>query len=141
MKHTPPSKVMQNIAGYCVTLDMTCKHALRVARERGLAWDIAKSFDTCTPVGKFIPKDQVPNPGDLDLWLTLNGEERQSGNTSDMTWPISDLISIMSRYFTLNTGDLILTGTPPGMGVCYSGDVIRAGIRELDEITFDLEAE
>ena len=134
-------EVMDAIGGYCVALDMTDKARLDMARKTGLAWGVAKSFNTACPVGDFIPKDRISNINDLSLWLKINGDLRQHGNTSDMTWPVTDLISIMSGFFTLEPGDMILTGTPAGMGTARKGDVIEAGIRNVDSIMFEVASQ
>lgn len=131
--------MLKGIAGYCTALDFTCKETLLTAREQGLSWAMSKSFDTACAVGDFIPKEKIPDPDDVTIWLKLNGELRQKGHISDMTWSPPKLISIISQYLTLEQGDMILTGTPGGMGVVESGDVVTAGIEGVDEISFEVE--
>jgi acylpyruvate hydrolase len=130
---------MQSIGGYCTALDFTCKEALLSARDRGLSWAMSKSFDTACAVGDFISKEKLPDPGDVNLWLTLNGEMKQKGHSSDMVWSAPTLLSIISQYLTLEPGDLVLTGTPGGIGTISPGDVIKAGIEDVDEVMFEVE--
>ena len=138
LQNASPAQALDGIGGYCTALDFTCKGTLLEAREKGLSWAMSKSFDTACAVGPFLPKSQIPDPGDLNLWLKVNGNVRQRGHTSDMTWNVPDLISIISQYLTLEPGDLILTGTPAGMGVITSGDVVDAGIENVDQIQFEV---
>ena len=87
---------------------------------------MAKGFDTFAPVSEFISAEQIANPGDLDLQLSINGEVRQAGNTRDMLFPIPMLIRYLSTIFTLSPGDLIFTGTPKGVGPLSKGDQLHA---------------
>ncbi|KAJ8952899.1 hypothetical protein NQ318_006516, partial [Aromia moschata] len=106
------------------------------ARRTGGSWTLGKGFDTATPVGAFMPKSDIPDPHNVTLWCSVNGERCQDGCTSDMAFDVSDLISYISNYITLEPNDLILSGSPPGMGPVRDGDVIEAGITGLTEIKF-----
>jgi 2-keto-4-pentenoate hydratase/2-oxohepta-3-ene-1,7-dioic acid hydratase in catechol pathway len=92
---------------------------------------MAKGFDTSCPLSDFIPAAQVPDPHDLRLTLTVNGETRQNGTTADMAFPIATLISAASAIFTLEKGDILLTGTPAGVGPLQPGDQVDAAIEGL----------
>jgi len=120
-----------HVDGYCLALDMTARNFQNTAKKAGLPWSAAKGYDTFCPVSSFIPKSRVGNPQDLNLWLKVNGETRQNGNTSDMIFKIDYLISKVSTIMTLEPGDLILTGTPSGVGVVKPGDVITSGLADL----------
>ena len=98
--------------------------------ENKQSWCLGKGFDTACPVGEFIDKSHIPDPNDLKIWLKLNGEMKQNDNTNDMIFTIPKLVSYISAFVTLEPGDLIVTGTPPGYGCVKSGDVIHAGIKD-----------
>ena len=135
-KNVTKDQAMDYIAGYCVVLDMTCPESFYYARKNLLPWSIAKGFDTSTPVGSFVPKSSVKSPQNLRLWLKLNGKIRQNANTREMNFSIPHIISFMSKHFTLEEGDLVLTGTPGGVGTTNDGDVIEAGIENLGQVVF-----
>ncbi len=127
---------MDYVGGYCLALDMTDRIAQGKAKKAGLPWSIAKGFDTSCPVSKFLAKDLVPDPQDLRLWLTVNGQMKQDGHTRDMVWPTSYLLHWISHRFTLEPGDLLLTGTPHGVGPVKAGDKIQCGLGDLVQMTF-----
>ena len=129
------------IGGYCVTLDMTSKDHWLDAHKNGTPWTISKAFDTSTPVGKFIEKSQIPEPQNVQLWLDLNGKQRQNENTGDMIFLVDVLIEHLSKYLTLEEGDLILTGTPPGFDTVQKGDTIEAGFKDIDKIKFHVSTD
>lgn len=83
---------------------------------------------------------QIPDPGNLGIWLKVNGETRQSGNTKDMIFGIEFLISYISQYVTLEPGDLLLTGTPAGVSKVNPGDIIQAGLEDLVKVEFKIES-
>ena len=115
---------MKHIAGYCIGLDIT----VRGPEERSLR----KSIDTYSVMGPYmVTADSVKNPDKLAFELTVNGETRQKSNTSDLIIGIADLIVFASAYYTLMPGDLLMTGTPDGVGPIKSGDVIDARIDQL----------
>ena len=132
----PVSEAMDYVGGYTVCLDMTARDLQAKAKAEGKPWSVAKGFDTSCPVGSFIPKEQVPDPHSLRLWCQVNGIMRQEGNTRDMIHKIPDLICLITRVFTLEPGDLILTGTPSGVGSLAAGDEIRVGLGDLLSVTF-----
>ena len=99
---------------------------------------MAKMFDTSLPVSSFIPAASIPDPHNVDLWCKVNGELRQSGNTRDMIFSVPTLISFISQYFTLEEGDVVLTGTPSGVGPVQAGDTITGAIPDIVEISFQV---
>lgn len=119
------------IGGYVIALDMTARDIQSEAKKKGQPWSIAKGFDTSCPISDFMPKESIAKPDELKIWCKVNGALKQEGDTSDMVFKIPHLISFISQYFTLETGDLILTGTPKGVGPVKSGDVIEIGIDDL----------
>ena len=115
---------MKHIAGYCIGLDIT----VRGPEERSLR----KSIDSYSVMGPYmVTADSVKDPNNLDFELTVNGETRQKANTRDLIIGIADLIVFASAYYTLMPGDLLMTGTPDGVGPIKPGDVIDARIDQL----------
>lgn len=112
-----------------------------LARTKGLPWEIGKGFDTACPVSKFIPKEKIPDPHNVQLWCTVNGKARQEGNTNDLIFSVPQLISYVSQFFTLEPNDLILTGSPPGMGPVNPNDTIECGIKNIVSMKFNVKAE
>ncbi|KAI4522112.1 hypothetical protein EV122DRAFT_271402 [Schizophyllum commune] len=116
------------IAGYALAVDMTARNVQDAVKKKGLPWSTAKGFDTFTPVGDFIAKSAVANPDDLRLWLKINGAFKQNGTTADMIFKIPRLIEHITSIMTLEEGDLVLTGTPSGVGPVNPGDKIECGL-------------
>ncbi|KAH7107639.1 hypothetical protein BKA62DRAFT_684012 [Auriculariales sp. MPI-PUGE-AT-0066] len=118
------------IAGYALAIDMTARNVQEDVKKKGLPWTTAKGFDTFTPVSSFIPKNTISDPHNLNLWLKINGEFKQNGNTEAMIVKIPQLIEHVSSIMTLEEGDLLLTGTPSGVGPIKAGDAISVGLAE-----------
>ncbi|CAK9884878.1 MAG: putative protein YcgM [Candidatus Erwinia impunctatus] len=117
------AEVSQAIAGYAVALDLTLRDLQAACKKSGQPWDKAKGFDNACPISGFIAADKIAfDPQAVDLQLVVNGIVRQQGNTRDMIHRIIPLISYMSRFFTLQPGDIVLTGTPEGVGPLLAGD-------------------
>ena len=116
------------IAGYCIAIDMTARNLQDEAKKKGLPWTAAKGFDTFLPISNFISKEIIKDPHDVELWLTVNGEHRQRDSTGLMLFRIPRIISEISRVMKLEEGDMVLTGTPKGVGEVKVGDVMRAGL-------------
>jgi 2-keto-4-pentenoate hydratase/2-oxohepta-3-ene-1,7-dioic acid hydratase in catechol pathway len=125
-KAIPESDALGHVAAYAVGLDMTARDVQSAAKKNGHPWSVAKGFDTFAPLGPLTPADQVGNPQDLTLRLTVNGETRQEGETRDMIFSVASLVAYCSRIFTLEPGDLLYTGTPDGVGPVEAGDVLEA---------------
>ena len=123
-----PEHALQHVAGYGVAIDLTLRDVQNELKEKGHPWEIAKAFDTSCPLSDFVPADDVSDPQNLKLRLTVNGELRQNGNSSDMIRPVAELIAETSSYFSLAPGDILLTGTPAGVSRLCSGDQVFAEI-------------
>lgn len=131
---------LSHVAGYCVVNDVSERE---YQMERGSQWDKGKGCDTFGPVGPWlVTRDEVPHPQRLDLWLELNGQRVQSGNTRTMIFGVAEIVSYLSQFMTLIPGDIITTGTPPGVGLGMKpprflrhGDSVRLGIAGLGEQT------
>ncbi|MCP3024644.1 fumarylacetoacetate hydrolase family protein [Cupriavidus basilensis] len=129
---------LSHVAGYCVVNDVS-EREFQI--ERGGTWDKGKGCDTFCPVGPWlVTRDEVPDPQALGLWLDVNGQRVQKGSTATMVFDVATLVSYVSRFMTLHPGDLICTGTPPGVGMGFkpprflkAGDTMRLGIDGLGE--------
>jgi len=133
-KDIAEAEALDYVAGYGVAIDMTLRDVQDSLKKKGLPWDIAKGFDTSCPLSAFVPADKVPDPQNLTIRLLLNGEERQNGSSSLMMSPVARIISYLSGIFTLEEGDIILTGTPAGVGRVQAGDRLEASIEGVGAI-------
>lgn len=134
-KNIDVSRAFEYVLGYGVGLDMTLRDVQGEAKKKGLPWSVAKGFDTSAPISEIIPKNQIPDPKQLEIRCLVNGTERQHTSISRMLFPIEKIISYCSTIFTLEEGDLIFTGTPEGVGVVNDGDVIEAELLGYTKIT------
>lgn len=138
-RDVPEATAMDYVGGYALGLDMTAREIQASAKSAGLPWTVAKGQDTFTPISSILPKSMVPDPDNLELWLKVDGEIRQKGSTKDMIFKIPFLISHISSIMTLLEGDVILTGTPQGVGPVKAGQKVTAGITNLLDIHFNVE--
>ncbi len=127
------------VAGYGVAIDLTLRDVQAELKKKGLPWDIAKGFDTACPLSSFAPAPAVADPQDLTIRLSVNGELRQNGHTGLMIHTVAAIISHLSTIFTLEPGDVILTGTPAGVGAIVSGDRLRAEIPGVASLTVEVQ--
>ncbi|KAM6165864.1 oxaloacetate tautomerase FAHD1, mitochondrial [Erethizon dorsatum] len=135
----PEAAAMDYVAGYALCLDMTARDVQDDCKKKGLPWTLAKSFTSSCPVSAFVPKEKIPDPHALRLWLKVNGELRQEGETSSMIFSIPYIISYVSKIITLEEGDLILTGSPKGVGPVKENDEMEAGIDGVVRMRFKVE--
>jgi len=140
-RYVDESEALNHVAGYCIVNDVSERE---YQIERGGTWDKGKGCDTFGPVGPWlVTADEVADPQNLQLWLEVNGKRRQSGNTRTMIFGVAALVAYISRFMTLEPGDLITTGTPPGVGMgikpapvyLRAGDVMHLGVERLGEQT------
>ncbi|MFZ1971262.1 MAG: fumarylacetoacetate hydrolase family protein [Candidatus Acidiferrales bacterium] len=137
-RYVAKSDALDHIAGYVLHNDYS-ERSFQL--ERGGQWVKGKSADTFAPLGPFLAtRDEIPDPGHLGLWLTVNGATRQKSNTAQMVFDVADLVSYLSQFMTLLPGDVMSTGTPPGVGLgmkpptyLKAGDVVALGIEGLGE--------
>ncbi|CAG9335432.1 unnamed protein product [Blepharisma stoltei] len=129
-KNIAQSEVEEFIAGYFVALDMTARNVQAEAKANSWPWDVAKGYDTFLPLSSFIPKEAVQDPYALELELLINGETKQRGMTGSMHYKIDQIVSYLSNIMTLCPGDIILTGTPSGVGPIHHGDVLDCICRQ-----------
>ncbi len=140
-KHITQDMAMSYVLGYLVALDITARDIQSVAKKNGWPWSIAKGFDTFSPISNVIVKDMVSNPLDLDLNLKINGVVKQQSNTKYMIFSIERIIEFISHVMTLRRGDLILTGTPEGVGEIVEGDIIEADLGNICSLKVDVKKE
>ena len=142
-RYVSQKDALNHVAGYCVVNDVSERE---YQLERGGSWDKGKGCDTFGPIGPWlVTRDEVPNPQKLHMWLDHNGQRMQDGNTKTMIFGVAKLVSYVSQFMTLNPGDVITTGTPPGVGMgvkkngkpapvfLKAGDTMALGIEGLGE--------
>ena len=129
-----PGQALDHVYGYGVGLDMTREDLQQIAQELSRPWAISKSFDKSAPVGPLYSVEANGHAVTGRIWLSVNGEIRQDSDLSLQRWSVPEAISILSRYYELAAGDIILTGTPENVGLVVRGDVINVGIEGLGEI-------
>ncbi|XDG06582.1 hypothetical protein ABKA04_006197 [Annulohypoxylon sp. FPYF3050] len=133
------------IAHYALSIDMTARNIQNEAKKKGLPWSIAKGFDTFLPMSNLIEKSAIPNPHSIDIYLTVNDKVQQADSTELMLFQIPRVLSDISKVMTLEKGDIILTGTPKGVGPVVPGDIMRAGIKvngkEIEESKIEVAVE
>lgn len=127
-KNIHRSEALQYIAGYAIGIDITDRDMQSELKKKAHPWVLAKGLDTFAPLANFVPPSAIKDPRNLTIQLSVNGEIKQKGNTSFMLFPIDDIISRLSTFFTLNEGDIIYTGTPEGVGPLVDGDIVEASI-------------
>ena len=135
-KYVSEENALDHVAGYCVVNDVSER---QWQLEQGGQWIKGKSGDTYGPIGPwFVTRDEIPDPQNLDLWLEVNDKRHQDGNTRTMIFPVSTIISYLSQCMSLQPGDVIATGTPPGVGqgmkppvYLRAGDRLRLGVEGL----------
>lgn len=123
------------IIGVGVALDLTLRDLQNQFKQKGHPWDKAKGFDGACPASAFVDRSQVGDLQNLELRLSINGEVKQTSNTSHMITPVLPLITYISRYFTLMPGDIVLTGTPAGVGPLSPGD--KLSVELVDVVSVD----
>lgn len=133
-----PASALNHVAGYAVALDLTLRDLQSRAKKEGGPWALAKGFDGSAPVGAFVPRSTVHDPHDLAIQLEVNGEVKQSARTSSLIHPIEDLLAFVSRFMSLEPGDILLTGTPEGVGPLEDRDRLVARIEGLPELRVEI---
>lgn len=128
------SAALNHIAAYAVGLDFTLRERQTAAKAKGEPWDISKGFDGAARFGEFVAKEKVADWRDLSLHLSISGALRQSGHTGLMIHSIPEIIAHASRFYTLEEGDLFMTGTPAGVGPVEDGDELFAKLGELSAL-------
>lgn len=129
---------LDHVFGYGVGLDMTRRDLQADAKKLGRPWEVAKSFEASAPCGPLVPASRIGHPDQGAVVLKVNGETRQQGDLNQMLWKVPEMISILSRFFALQPGDIIMSGTPSGVGAVSRGDMIAASVQGVGEIKINV---
>lgn len=135
-KDIPLADALGCVYGYAVGLDMTRRDLQGEAKKLGRPWEVGKAFELSAPCGELIPASEIGHPTHGGVWLDVNGQRKQEGDLAQMIWKVPEMIAILSRLFELRPGDLIMTGTPAGVGPVVRGDVLRGGVEGVGEIAY-----
>ena len=130
----PVERALDHVFGYAVGIDLTRRDLQLAAREQGRPWDWGKGFDLSAPIAPLRPVSEVGHPAQGRIWLAVDGQVKQDSDIAKLIWPVPDIISIASRSMELRPGDLIMTGTPEGVGPVRRGEAMTGGIDGLGEI-------
>ena len=133
-----PDRALDHVFGYAVALDMTRRDLQADLKKLGRPWEVAKAFEGSAPCSAIQPASAVGHPTRGEIRLDINGKRRQSGDLSQLIWAVPDLIARLSTFFTLQPGDIILTGTPDGVGAVQPGDKLAGTIAGVGTLTVDV---
>ncbi len=136
----PVEQALDHVHGYAVGLDMTRRDLQLDARDKGRPWEFGKSFAQSAPIGPVHPASSVGHLSSAAITLTVNGQPRQSSDIAKLIWSVAESIAYLSRYETLEPGDVIMTGTPEGVGAVVAGDLMRGHIDGLGDIVVRVAA-
>ena len=131
----PLDKALDCVFGYGVSLDMTRRDLQGAMKKAGRPWEIGKAFEYSAPHSELVRADEIGHPDAGAVWLKINGEMRQEGDINQLIWKVPEVISILSGLFTLRAGDLIMTGTPAGVGPVHRGDKLHGHVEGVGELT------
>lgn len=134
----PAEKALDCIYGYAVGIDFTRRDLQGEAKKAGRPWEIGKAFEHSAPVSDLVPAGTIGHPDQGAIWLDLNGARVQSGNLNQMIWKMPEIIAELSKLFTLAPGDVIMTGTPAGVGAVKKGDRIACGVDGVGELALSV---
>ncbi len=130
----PVEDALSHVYGYAVGLDMTRRDLQGVAKKLGRPWEVGKAFEDSAPVSEVVPASEIGHPDSGAIWLKVNGESRQSGDLNQMIWKVAESISYLSGLFRLAPGDVIMTGTPAGVGAVQRGDQLEGHIDGIGDL-------
>ncbi|RWX78347.1 FAA hydrolase family protein [Neorhizobium lilium] len=134
----PFDEALSKVYGYGVGIDFTRRDVQDVAKKASRPWEAAKAFEKSAPVSALLPAAQLGHPQEGAIWLEVNGERKQSGDLNQMIWKLPEIISELSKFFELAAGDVIMTGTPAGVGAIVRGDRIECGIDRVGKLSLDV---
>ena len=129
---------LSHVFGYAVALDMTRRDLQAEAKKAGRPWEVAKAFERSAPIGRLHPASRIGHPDQGVIELFVNDTLRQQGDLNQMIWKVPEMISYLSDYFELAAGDVILTGTPAGVGPVFRGDRLQATVEGVGMLTVDV---
>jgi fumarylpyruvate hydrolase len=131
---------LDHVFGYAVGLDMTRRDLQAAAKKAGRPWDMAKGFDESAPTGRIRPVEEIGHPTVGAVWLRINGEPRQEGDLDQQIWTVPETISLLSTLVALRPGDLIMTGTPKGVGRVEPGDLLEGHIDGVGDLSVSYDS-
>ncbi|MGE8689247.1 MAG: fumarylacetoacetate hydrolase family protein [Achromobacter sp.] len=134
----PIDQALEHVWGYAVGLDMTRRDLQMKMREAGRPWELGKAFDLSGPIGPLHPAGSVKDIDKAGIWLQVNGTDKQKSDIGKLIWSVAETVSYLSRYFRLEAGDLIYTGTPEGVGPVVRGDRMVGGVDGLGTISVEM---
>jgi fumarylpyruvate hydrolase len=130
----PLNKALDHVFGYCVGLDMTRRDLQAEAKDLRRPWEVGKAFEYSAPCSEIIPASEIGHPDKGAIWLDVNGERKQTGDLNQLIWKVPEMISYLSGLFTLAPGDIIMSGTPAGVGAVKKGDVMHGFVEGVGEL-------
>jgi fumarylpyruvate hydrolase len=133
-KDIPLEKAMECVWGYGVGLDMTRRDLQGAQKKMGRPWEIGKAFEHSAPCSELVSAEEIGHPQSGAIWLDINGERRQEGDLNQLIWKVPETISYLSGLFELSAGDIIMTGTPSGVGPVNKGDQMHGHIEAVGEL-------
>ena len=136
----PIGQALEHVYGYAVGLDLTRRDLQGVAKEMRRPWEAGKAFDHSAPCSAIVPASRIGHPDKGAIWVKVNGEPRQQGDLSEMIWNVPEIIAHLSELFALAPGDLILTGTPAGVGPVAPGDVLEGHVEGVGDLRVSVAA-
>jgi fumarylpyruvate hydrolase len=134
----PEDKALDCVYGYAVCLDMTRRDLQGQMKQQGRPWEIGKAFEHSAPCGPIVPASAIGHPDHGAIWLKINGEMRQEGDLNQMIWKVPEMITYLSRLFTLQPGDIIMSGTPSGVGPVVRGDKMLGFVEGVGELSLSV---
>jgi fumarylpyruvate hydrolase len=138
-KNIKAADAKQHVFGYAVGLDMTRRDLQADMKKQGRPWCIGKAFDFSSPIGAITPVEQAGDIENAEIWVQVNGKDRQRSNVSKLIWNIGEIIEHVSAAWELAPGDLIYTGTPEGVAAVVAGDTLVGGVKGLEQISVKVE--
>jgi fumarylpyruvate hydrolase len=133
-RNIPVDKALQHVWGYAVGLDMTRRDLQGECKKMGRPWEIGKAFEHSAPCSALVPASEIGHPDRGAIWLKVNGETRQQGDLNQLIWKVPEMVSYLSDYFELAAGDIIMSGTPAGVGATKRGDVLEGFVEGVGSL-------
>jgi fumarylpyruvate hydrolase len=131
----PAASALDHVFGYAVGIDMTRRDLQGEAKKMGRPWEVGKAFEHSAPCGEIVPAQAIGHPTQGKVWLKVNGDMRQQGDLNQLIWKVPEMIAYLSGLFVLKPGDLIMSGTPAGVGPVKRGDTMTGGVEGVGEIS------